>query len=301
MSIAIIGLGLIGGSLLRRFGGEAIGYDADESTRAAAAEAGYAVADSVASAVSGRDVAIVAVPLPAYEAVVAEVRAAAPEILLTDVASVKGPVAGTPGPFVAGHPMAGTEESGFAAADPALFEDAAWVLCLEEGTAIEHWLAIARVVLGTGARVVPTTAAAHDAAVARISHLPHILAATLTQQAGDPLALSLAAGSFRDATRVAASRPELTTAMSQGNDAALQGAIEEQIRRLMSARRLLAQGRIGELFTAAHGVRSAWPVAAGEKRRIALSAADLSDQLLALGAAGGSITAIDDEYLDAIS
>ncbi|HVX46614.1 MAG TPA: prephenate dehydrogenase/arogenate dehydrogenase family protein, partial [Mycobacteriales bacterium] len=230
MTIAIIGLGLIGGSLLRRFGDEAVGYDADEPTRTLAAEAGCPVADSIADAVSGRDVAMVAVPLPAYETVVAEIRAAAPEILLTDVTSVKAPVAGTPGRFVGGHPMAGTEESGFAAADPKLFEDAAWVLCLGDD-ALDDWLAIARLVLGTGARVVPATVAAHDAAVARISHLPHILAATLTQQAAEPLALSLAAGSFRDGTRVAASRPELTTAMSQANDAALQRAIEEQIRR----------------------------------------------------------------------
>lgn len=300
MTIAIIGLGLIGGSLLRRFGDDAVGYDQDEPTRNLAAES-CAVADSIAAAVSGRDVAIVAVPLPAYESVVAEIRAAEPEILLTDVTSVKAPVAGTPGRFVGGHPMAGTEESGFAAADPKLFEDAAWVLCLEDGTAIEDWLTIARLVLGTGARVVPATVAEHDAAVARISHLPHILAATLARQADDPLALSLAAGSFRDGTRVAASRPELTTAMCQANDAALEAAIEEQIRRLMSARRLLARGRLGELFGAAHKIRSAWPAPAGAARRIELSAADLTDQLLALGAAGGSITAIDDEHLHAIS
>ncbi|HVX46041.1 MAG TPA: hypothetical protein VHC49_19280, partial [Mycobacteriales bacterium] len=91
----------------------------------------------------------------------------------------------------------------------------------------------------------------------------------------------------------------LTSAMTQANDAALQGAIEEQIRRLMSARRLLAQGRIGELFTAAHAVRSAWPAAAAETRPIPLSAPDLAEQLLALGAAGGSVTAIDDEQLHA--
>ena len=117
--------------------------------------------------------------------------------------------AGVGGRFVGGHPMCGTERSGHAAVDPALFSGARWALCLEPGTELPRWLRVAEVALAVGAEVVPVTAAEHDDAVAAISHVPTCWpprSPPPPAEAG-PLALALAAGSFRDGTRVIGSDP----------------------------------------------------------------------------------------------
>jgi prephenate dehydrogenase len=294
-TVAVLGLGLIGGSLLRRL--ECVGYDHDPATRAAARAAGFAVRDRVSDAVADADLVVVAVPLPALPDLLTEVGAhARPGTLLTDVTSVKGPVAAwVRGPvrYVGGHPMAGTERSGFAAADPALFEDAAWVLCLEPDTDLAGWLELAGLLTGIGARVVPTTASQHDSAVARISHLPHILAATMTAMAADPLARALAAGSFRDGTRVAGTRPELSTAMCQGNQSALDQALGEAIERLTQARSALRSGELEPFFRAAYELRRTWPVTEAEPVELEAN----RDDLLALGAAGGWITTVTENVV----
>src|SRR5215212_6996516 len=148
----------------------------------------------------------------------------APAATVTDLGSVKRPVLETAGAgvgsrFVGGHPMCGTERSGHAAVDPGLFSGARWALCLEPDTELPRWLRVAEVALAVGAEVVPLTAAEHDDAVAAISHVPHLLAAALAAAAADagPLALALAAGSFRDGTRVIGSDPAFVTAMVEGN------------------------------------------------------------------------------------
>ncbi len=301
-SIAVLGLGLIGGSLLRRLADrDAVGFDADGSARAAARDAGLRVAASVAEAVADRDIVVVAVPLPAFAGLFAELGTAAPDALLTDVAPVMAPVRALAAErfprlrLVTGHPMAGTERSGFGAGDPGLFEGAAWPLCLEPDTDLAGWLTIAGVLTGTGARVVPCAAADHDAAVALVSHLPHVLAAALAAAAADdPLAQALAAGSFRDATRVAATRPELTTAMCEANSAALVAALDDAARRITDARARLADGRgLGELFTAAHEMRSGWPAQPGVDVEIDPAAEDVRDRLLRLGASGGYVVAVE--------
>nr|BFE67198.1 hypothetical protein GCM10020092_004990 [Actinoplanes digitatis] len=192
MNVAVIGLGLIGGSLLRALaadGHRVTGYDAGAETREAArAQArssgstdAWRVADSIAEAVADTEVAVLAVPLPAIPGVLASLGGYPG--LITDVTSVKGPVRNLIGDrrFVGGHPMAGKESSGFAAGDPRLFDGCAWVLCLEPGdTDPADWLALARLFTRLGARVVPVTAAEHDRAVAGISHVPHLLAAALS-------------------------------------------------------------------------------------------------------------------------
>jgi prephenate dehydrogenase len=294
-TVAVLGLGLIGGSLLRRLEGRVLGYDHDPDTRDAARAAGFEVRDRISDAVAEADVVVVAVPLPALPDLLTEVGAhARPGTLLTDVTSVKGPIAALvrgPVRYVGGHPMAGTERSGFAAADPTLFADAAWVLCLEPETDLAGWLELAGLLTGIGARVVPTTAEQHDAAVARISHLPHILAATLTDIAADPLARALAAGSFRDGTRVAGTRPELSTAMCQGNAPALDAVLGEAIERLTAARSALRHGELEPLFRAAYELRRAWPVT--ETEPVELQPTELLD----LGAAGGWITGVGPDVL----
>ncbi|MBI1759534.1 MAG: prephenate dehydrogenase/arogenate dehydrogenase family protein [Actinobacteria bacterium] len=302
-TIAVIGLGLVGGSLLRRLAsGFAVrGHDEDPATRSAAADAGYLVAPTVRDAVEGSDLVVLATPLPALRSLLPVVAgAAAPGTLVTDVASVKRPVRDlirSVAPslrHVGGHPMAGTERSGFAASDPDLFSGAAWVLCLEDDTDVEAWLAVAELVAGIGCRVVPTTAEEHDRAVARISHLPHILAAVLATVGADggELALRLAAGSFRDGTRVAGSRPELTAAMCEANGDVLADVIEAACGSLAEARDLLRAGSsLAGLLERGHVARDRWVGATmgGTELMLARRSSTLAEDLLRLGRSGGHL------------
>ncbi len=125
--------------------------------------------------------------------------------------------------------MAGTQFSGWEAGSATLFDGAAWVTCLDEDSDLEVWADVTALALAIGSRVVPVDAAAHDDAVARVSHLPHLLALALAQvgAAGGALSLALAASSFADGTRVAGTRPELIRAMCEANRAALIGAMDE--------------------------------------------------------------------------
>ncbi|WP_250031639.1 prephenate dehydrogenase [Paractinoplanes maris] len=298
MHIAIVGLGLIGGSLLRALtaaGHTVVGYDSDPATRDQASAAGLRVADSVPAALTGTDVAVLAVPLPALPAVLAELTGY-PGVV-TDVTSVKGPVRDLAPPrFVGGHPMAGKETSGFAATDATLFDGCAWVLCLEPGeTALPDWLTLATLFTGLGARVVPLTATEHDRVVAQVSHVPHLSAAALAGRLHDnPPAATLAAGSFRDGTRVAATRAELIAAMCGGNAVAVREELDHLLAELQDLRaRLDAPDPVAALIPVlrpAVELRRAWPPAPGTPVEVA---ADIS-VLLGLGRTGGWITAVSE-------
>jgi prephenate dehydrogenase len=312
-SVAVLGLGLIGGSLARRLAPEldVVGYDADPGTRAAADAAGLVTADSVGAAVAGRDLVVLAVPLPAYEQVLPVLADAGAGAIVTDVTSVKAPPLATARAalapagirYVGGHPMAGSERSGFDASDGRLFEGAAWVLCLESDTDIAAWLAVATIIAGLGCRVVPARAVAHDAAVARVSGLPHLLALALATAgaAGGPLALALAAGSFRDGTRVAGARPELFATLCDGNRAALAAATDEVIAALSDARDALRSGgSVAPLVTAGRAARRRWAATGlgGHSSTVDLSATGGQEALLALGAAGGHVTGVAGSVLE---
>src|SRR4051794_28689786 len=205
--VAVLGLGLIGGSLLqavRQAGLEVVGYDIDSATAAAASASGYPVAPTDAAAVHGADLVVLAMPLPEVAKAIASV---APHLsataVLSDVGTLKQPVVDAvrglvpQATFVGGHPLAGVEETGWNAADPLLFRDAPWALTVEEDTSLEAWLRLAELVCDLGGKPVPTTAEEQDAAVGRVIGLPHVLAEALalTGLAGGPLGLSLAAGS----------------------------------------------------------------------------------------------------------
>lgn len=327
------GLGLIGGSALRALaaaGHRVRGYDADPATRAAADQAAtgsaadqaatgtggtgaWQVAGSLAEAVDGAELVLLAVPLPALPEVLDELATTGYAGLVSDVTSVKGPVldlvhrrpgnsrpggrgpgTGTAVRFVGGHPMAGREVSGFAAADPDLFTGCAWVLCLEpESTPVDDWLPLADVITGLGARVVPTTAAEHDRAVAAISHVPHLLAAALAARAAtDPLAMALAAGSFRDGTRVAASPPALVAAMCGGNAPTVAPVLDEIRSALTQARAALDGddpiGALRDWLAPGYAARSGWPPHPGDTVELAAT----PEKLLELGRTGGWVTAV---------
>jgi prephenate dehydrogenase len=300
VDVAVVGLGLIGGSLQQALvaaGHRVAGFDADPATRESARARGLAVAGSVREAVMSAELVALAVPLPVLPGILDDL--VEYPGLITDVTSVKGPVRDLAGKrglrrFVGGHPMAGKETSGFAAADPRLFEGCAWVLCLEPGdTDLADWLTLASLVTAMGARVVPVTAAEHDRVVAQVSHVPHLFAAALAGQLRDnPLAGTLAAGSFRDGTRVAATRVELTAAMCGGNASAVGAQLDELIGVLRQLRTLLGaadpvQALLPALGAAAE-LRRAWPAPAA-------AAGDMPaevDALLELGRAGGCVTAV---------
>lgn len=314
VNVAVIGMGLIGGSLLRALaeaGHWTIGYDLDPATRAMARtaaaqapqEARWQVAPSVADAVARVDLAVIATPLTAVRSVLDELADAGFTGLVTDVVSVKEPVrdlvakrlrregvrlAG----FVGGHPMAGRERSGFASTDARLFQGCAWALCLDEETSLEDWLTVARLATGLGARVVPTTSKDHDRVVAAVSHVPHLLAATLATAIEDPLAATLAAGSFRDGTRVASSSPDLVATMCGGNAANVLEALDAVLNHLEGARAALESDdpvrAIRQWVAPAHAARSTWPRGWGEPKQIPARV----DDLLALGDEGGWITAV---------
>jgi prephenate dehydrogenase len=266
----VLGLGLIGGSLLQAIdaaGLETVGYDVDPATAAAASASGYSVATTDARALAGADLVILAMPLPQLTQAL---RSAAPHLtmdtVLTDVGTLKTPVlsavrAIVPGVrFVGGHPLAGTENSGWEAADPMLFRDAPWALTLEPDTPVESWLALAELVCDLGAKPVPTTADDQDAAVARVIGLPHVLAEVLalTGLAGGPLGLSLAAGSYVSGSRVARTRPDLVATWCDHNPA-LVGALDEVIRRLAAARDALSSDKsMLNLAVAGHRARMDW-------------------------------------------
>ncbi|MGH3979972.1 MAG: prephenate dehydrogenase/arogenate dehydrogenase family protein, partial [Pseudonocardiaceae bacterium] len=181
--LCVIGLGLVGGSVLRaadRAKWTVWGATASPSDAAAAAGDGFTVESTVAGALrrAADDDALVAlaVPLPAVDEVLVSVAAHAPGCRLTDVVGVKEPVAAAvarraPGVrYAGGHPMAGTSASGWAAGSAELFDGAVWVVAVD-GTDAATWTGVARLALDCGAQVVPATAADHDAAVARVSHL----------------------------------------------------------------------------------------------------------------------------------
>ncbi len=315
VDIAVIGLGLIGGSLLRALATGAHrlwGYDADPAVRATArtaaaqlpAEARWRVAGDLRTAVAHAELVVVAVPYDAVEEVLHGLASAGYAGLVTDVTSVKGPVqkmvrdrlhgahsrlAG----YVGGHPMAGRETSGFASADPALFIGCPWALCLEEDTSLDDWLTVADLVTRLGARVVPTTAEAHDRAVAAVSHLPHLVASALAAAvADDPLALTLAAGSFRDGTRVAAAPSTLVAAMCGANAPAVREALTRVTGALAEAAALLegpdAVRELRPWLEPAAAVRRAWPPEAGARAQMPAD----PEALLRLGSIGGWITAV---------
>lgn len=249
--VCILGLGLIGGSLLRTLtdaGHPAYGYNRSATTVTEATAAGYdATADLPAvlrRAAADDAVVVLATPVPALADLVSAVAEHAAGCLLTDVVSVKEKVArivadGHPeARYVGGHPMTGTAQSGWAATDPGLFEGAMWMVATDDGTDADDWLTVAHLARSAGSAVVPASVDAHDRAVAAISHNPHLTAAvTAAVGAGESaLALRLAAGSFRDGTRVAGTAPQLQRAMLEGNSMALLNTLSETIDRLIAAR-----------------------------------------------------------------
>ena len=301
----MVGLGLIGGSLMRAAaaaGREVFGYNRSMEAVAAAKVDGFDATENLDEALrraADRDALIVlAVPMPALPQMLDHIRNSAPRCPLTDVTSVKGAVlaevqrAGLVQNFVGGHPMAGTAHSGWSAGDAALFTGAAWVVSVDDHVDPQIWSQVAQLALDCRAVVVPARSDEHDAAAATISHLPHLFAETLAVIAGEvPLAFALAAGSFRDGTRVAATAPDLVRAMCEANAEQLLPALEHGIELLSRAKETLAAtGSAAELVETGHAARMRYDsFARPEIITTVVGTGNWRAELAAAGRAGGVI------------
>lgn len=276
--VCILGLGLIGGSLLRDLAAldqPVYGYNRSRSGARSATNEGFDVHADLEAVLTRAEndhaLIVLATPMAAIPELLDALQTHAPSCGFTDVVSVKSEVyrlvkeRGMADRYVGSHPMAGTEESGWKASHTGLFQGAAWVITFDHAVDEEPsaewmtlWADVARIITAARAEAIPSRVHAHDATVARVSHLPHVLAETLAivGDNGGALALSLAAGSFRDGTRVAASDPQLVRAMCETNANALVTALDEAIELLNDARRELASDTPSMEELAAAGHRS---------------------------------------------
>jgi prephenate dehydrogenase len=303
--VCVLGLGLIGGSIMRATkaaGREVFGYNRSvEGAQAAVADGFDATTDLTDTLTRAADTGaliVLAVPMPALGGMLAHVVELAPKCPLTDVTSVKSAVldevvaAGLQERFVGGHPMSGIADSGWAAGYAGLFTRAPWVVSVDDHVDPQVWSMVMRLALDCGALVVPAKSDEHDAAAAVISHLPHLLAEALAIIAGEvPLAFGLAAGSFRDGTRVAGTAPHLVRAMCEGNSGHLVPAVDRAIELLTGARESLAsQNSVADLVEAGHAARTRYDsFPRSDIFTVVIGAENWREELAAAGRAGGMI------------
>lgn len=304
MRVGILGLGLIGGSLLRRLatedGIEARGWDADAQVRASVAADGFAVATSLSALSAAADLVFVALPPRATASAVLDALAVDDRVVVADVASVKAPVleavraGATPealGRFVPAHPLAGAEATGWDVSRADLLDDAVWAICPPaEDAPLEPVAVVARVLDRLGARLAFCTAEEHDAAVAVSSHAPHVVAQALALAVDTPLAAVLSGGALRDSTRVAGANPDLWADVLGLNRDAVLAAVKEIERRvagLAAAIEANDQERVGMMWrNAGTSSRTAARARWTEPNWSTLATPDGWADLLELGRAG---------------
>lgn len=280
-NIAILGIGLVGGSLAlaakRRLGARVIGFDPDPEIRSKALELGVIddAADSVAAAVAA-DGAIVfcAAPVAALpDLVEAALEASTDQTVITDVGSTKRDlVAGLRAEqagrrFIGGHPLAGAESAGVENSRAELFEGARWYLTPTDQTDDVLYHRLQQAIAELGARPQAIDPETHDLLMATVSHLPHVLANALVSQAAETLAarserMPEVGPSFRDTTRVAGANPAIWNDIFASNSEAVADSIDEVVTRLQEASRLIRTGDT-------EGVAS-WHGAARDDRRLLL-------------------------------
>ena len=241
----VIGLGLVGGSIglaLRERGWHVSGDDADASRLGEAITRGVVDASGVDPAA---EITFVAVPVLS---IADQVKRALVETsgVVTDVGSVKSAVCAVCDDprFVGGHPMAGSELDGLGGAEAAMFSGAIWVLTPVAHSDDATFAQVTSIVSSLGAEVVALAPERHDLVVAVVSHVPHLAAATLMRLAADraeehAALLRLAAGGFRDMTRIASGHPDIWLDICSENRDAILSALDGLIDGLADVRRLV--------------------------------------------------------------
>ncbi|MDR0349923.1 MAG: prephenate dehydrogenase/arogenate dehydrogenase family protein, partial [Coriobacteriales bacterium] len=254
-SVLIIGVGLIGGSIaaaLKARVGRATrvrGIDIDPRAIEGALSKGFLDEGAVVGAEDERvaawlcdaetDLIILAVPVSGAEEWFARIEASPYAGALTDVASTKGVLTGLserilscPTRYIPGHPMAGSEVNGIEGARATLFENAHWILCPDEQSDPRVFTRLHEFVTSLGARSITLPRREHDETIAVVSHVPHMVASALVQLAGTHARdkqeiFRLAAGGFKDTTRIAAGSPELWCGIALDNREALARGLGE--------------------------------------------------------------------------
>ena len=265
--IAVIGLGLIGGSLARAIRltsqvGHIAGFDPDPEQRRRALELGVvdSAAASAAEAASGADLVVLAVPvLHTAEALRSVKDALSVTAIVTDVGSTKSSVLADvarvfgelPPRFVAGHPIAGTEKSGVAASKAELFRGRRVVLTPHARQDADALRTVRALWESVGSRVVEMDAGRHDAIFAATSHLPHVLAYAFVDllarmDTADEI-FPNAGGGFRDFTRIASSSPEMWHDIVRANHVEVARLLEQQIVELQELLALMKDERWADL------------------------------------------------------
>jgi prephenate dehydrogenase len=314
MRIAVLGVGLIGGSVglaaRQQDGCEVVGFDPDPATVARALDAGALDrgASTLAEACEAAEVVFCAAPVASLpELAAAALEASGEEAVVTDVGSTKRAIVAALGEderFIGGHPLAGAETSGVQNARADLFQGARWYLTPTERSGGLLYDKLQRVISGLGARPQAIAAEAHDRLMATVSHLPHVVANVLVGQAAAELTrdserMPEVGPSFRDTTRVAGANPAIWSDIFLTNSDAVAAAIDAVASRLGEAARLIRSGD-GDAVAAWHAAAAAdrrnlleADLAGGPLRELHVIVANrpgtIAELALALGEAGVNI------------
>ncbi|HEX6206513.1 MAG TPA: prephenate dehydrogenase/arogenate dehydrogenase family protein [Solirubrobacterales bacterium] len=279
MRIAVLGVGLIGGSIglaaRRRLEAEVVGCGRSPERLRRAVELGAIdrAAGSIAEACADADLVFCCAPVAALPEQAREALAAAgPDTAVTDVGSTKGELVAAVGDderFIGGHPLAGAETAGVENAREDLFEGARWYLTPTERSSGLLYDRLQRALSALGARPQAIDPAGHDRLMATVSHMPHVLANALASEGAESLTqdserLPDVGPSFRDATRVAGSNPAIWADIFASNREAVADSVDSVAARLREAAELIRGGDREAL--------AAWHAAAGEDRRRLLEA-----------------------------
>ena len=249
--ITVVGFGLIGASFAAAVRDrwpqtQLLAVDTDDRTLSEAISRGWATQSAKpddptfkAFVEDACDLVVIATPVGVAESYLENLASWDFKGIITDTASTKHRIVSMatdalphPQNFVPGHPMAGSEKNGIDGARADLFKGAYWILCPDAATPAEHFTQLHELVTGIGARVISLPRDQHDAAVAVISHVPHFVASSLVQLAvrhsqGQDALMRLAAGGFKDSTRIAAGSPELWCGIAFDNKEALTSGLRE--------------------------------------------------------------------------
>jgi prephenate dehydrogenase len=259
--VAVIGTGLMGTSIAMaavRVGCTVTGWDPDPLALAGAVErTTVRRASGVEEAIRDAEIVVVCAPIPAIPEIVSRALAVEPTVVVTDVGSIKEHVvrgvnslAGAAGVerFVGGHPMGGSERSGPEHASASVVDGIVWVLTPADGADPEAVAKLGSWIERIGGRPVLMSPERHDRLVAFVSHLPQVASTALmalaaTEEADEPEILLLAAGGFRDLTRLASSNPALWSQILLANREAIAEALDLYSERLVDLRNMVLEGR----------------------------------------------------------
>jgi prephenate dehydrogenase len=273
MKLAVVGVGLIGGSFAlalkkAKAVSHVVGVGRTPANLKLALERG--IIDSTASDAGGADLVLIAAPVGQYPEIFASLSSA--KGIITDAGSTKRDVIATAraklknlSRFVPGHPIAGAEKSGAAAASAELFRDRRVVLTPlteSDGAAVSE---VKKLWQACGARVSSMTAEEHDEVLAAVSHLPHLLAYGLVHEVAgrknSEQLFAFAAGGFRDFTRIASSHPEMWRDICLANKDLLLDEISRFAKKILQVKKMLERGdgdALEKLFTEARQARDRW-------------------------------------------